>query len=111
MADLEQVAGTMSIKVSQEDDLVFTWQVPFNASGYSWIMTAHECNGSNYTIPIAASVQTSVLTYVQATFYASVLSTFDITSTVPDRKHSYTLKYTDTDNLTRRFITGDLEVV
>jgi hypothetical protein len=111
MADLEQVPGTMSIKVSQEDDLIYTWQVPFNASGYSWIMTAHECNGTNYDIPIAVSVQTSVLTYVQATFHSSVLSLFNVTSSVPDRKHSYVLRYTDTNSLTRRFISGELEVV
>ena len=106
---LEQVAGIMDIKVSQEDDLIFTFQLPFNASGYSWFLTAHEYNGVDHSIPIISSVQSSILTYLQATFYASVISSFDISSA--NKEHSYKLKYIDDNGLSRRFIEGALEVV
>jgi len=107
MADLEQVPGTLNLKFVAGDDLSVVCNVPFNASGYTWITTAHKENEGSINIPVTASVQTSILTIVTSIFYASTTSSFVTTNGI---SHSWKLKYTDNVGLIKTFITGTVSV-
>ena len=108
MADLEQIPGTLNLKFPAGDDLVVQYNIPFNASSYTWVQTLHKGNQGNITIPISSSVQTSVLTIVLSTFYSSTTSAF-VTST--DRiQHSHRLKATDPNGIVRTYVEGTVTI-
>lgn len=109
MADLEQVPGTLNLKFPAGDDVNIKFSMDFNASGYTWIVTAHKENEGSITIPVAASVQTSVLTIVQATFYASTTTNF--VTTGGDIMHSWKMKYEDDAGLVRTFLSGTVSII
>jgi hypothetical protein len=109
MADLEQVAGSCTMKISQGDDVNVQFSVPFNISGYTFLTTVHAANNGTYNIITAATAQTSVLGVIQTTFQASVTSTWENTDSV--KIHSWKMDYTDAGGLKRRFLSGSLEIV
>jgi hypothetical protein len=106
---LEQVPGTCPLKITQGDDATFLYNLPFDGTLYSFEMIVHECNNGEFSIPLTASVQSSVLTILQAKFYASTTSALDITSA--GKYHSYFMRWTDASGLKRKFAADQLEVV
>jgi hypothetical protein len=114
---LEQVPGNLDIKIVKGDDFICQFNVPFSTSGYTFITNVYDSSGTTYSILTSASVQSSILSIVQTTFYASVTSLFTPISNndshnINISNSSYwKMSYIDNSNLNRTFISGYLEAV
>ena len=107
---IEQVPGSETIKLSQGDDMFFTFNIPFtNIALYNFIFTVKEYNEGSFTIPTILTQTSTSAGTLQALFYASTTSLLGVTSA--DRTHTFTLKYIDDSGLSRRFIEGPVEVI
>jgi hypothetical protein len=114
---LEQVPGNLDLKLVNGDDFICQFNIPFSTSGYTFITTVYDSSGTTYSILTSNSPQTSVLSIVQTTFYASITSlltpvssndTHDINIT---NSSYWKMTYIDGDGLFRTFISGYLEAV
>jgi hypothetical protein len=115
---LEQVPGNLDLKIVQGDDLILQFNVPFSCSGYTFVTTVDDPTATtSFSIVTVCSVQSSISSIVQTTFYASITSLLtpisENTSHAVNITNSNTwkMKYTDNNNLIRTFISGYLEVV
>jgi hypothetical protein len=114
---LEQVPGNLDLKLVKGDDFICQFNVPFSTSGYTFITNVYDSSGTTYSILTSASVQSSILSIVQTTFYASTTSLFTPISSntlhaINISNSSYwKMSYTDNSNLVRTFISGYLEAV
>jgi hypothetical protein len=106
---LEQIPGNLDLKMVKGDDFICQFNVPYNASGYTFTTNVYETNDGIHVIPTSMAVQTSVLSIVQASFYASITSLFDSVSGTA--RHNWEMKYIDDVGLIRSFISGRLEVI
>jgi hypothetical protein len=114
---LEQVPGNLDIKLVKGDDFICQFNVPFDASGYTFTTTVYDSSGTSYSILTSASVQSSILSIIQTTFYASVTSLFTPISdndshavNITNSSH-WKMRYSDGSSLIRTFISGYLEAV
>jgi hypothetical protein len=107
---IEQVPGTETIKLSQTDDMFFTFNIPFtNIALYTFTLTVQEYNEGSFVIPTVLNQTSTSAGTLQALFYASTTSLLGVTA--PDRLHTFKLKYIDDNGLSRRFIEGAVEVI
>jgi hypothetical protein len=106
---IEQIPGDCPLKLVQGDDLLLSFNIPFDVSGYTWQVTAHHVNEGNINIPFNTSVQSSVLSIIQTNFYSSITSLLDVTTN--NKFHSWHMVYTDINNLVRTLIAGTIEVI
>jgi hypothetical protein len=114
---LEQVPGNLDLKLVKGDDFNISFNIPFDATSYVWTTSVYDLSGTTYSIITSASVQSSILTIVRCTFHASVTSLFtpisDNTSHAINITNSsyWKMKYVDSTNNIRTFISGYLEAV
>jgi hypothetical protein len=114
---LEQVPGNQDIKLVKGDDLSLQFNIPFSCSGYTFTTTVYDSSGTSYSILTSSTVQSSILSIVQTTFYASVTSLFTPVSSNDSHDINITnssywkMVYIDNNSFTRTFISGYLEAV
>jgi hypothetical protein len=114
---LEQVPGNLDLKIVKGDDLSLQFNVPFSCSGYTFTTTVYDSSGTTFSIVTSTSVQSTILSIVQTTFYASATSLFTPISNNDSHNINITnssywkMVYVDNNNFTRTFISGYLEAV
>jgi hypothetical protein len=106
---VDQIPGDCPLKIVQGDDLLLSFNIPFDISGYTWTVQAHHVNEGNINIPFNTQVQSSVLSIIQTNFYSSITSLLDRTEN--NKYHSWVMSYVDTNDLVRTLITGTIEVI
>jgi hypothetical protein len=114
---LEQIPGNLDLKIVKGDDLILQFNVPFSVSGYTFITNVYDSSGTTYSILTSATVQSSILSIVETTFYASTTSKFTPISentshaiNITNSSH-WKMVYVDNNNYTRTFISGYIEAV
>jgi hypothetical protein len=109
MADAEQLPGDLNIDLVQGDDFTMQLSADVNYSGFSFITTVHPLHG---TTPVTAqtvlSAGTSTST-VQVTLTAAQTAALAVTN--DEGAHNWKIVYTDTSNLTRTWVKGELTVL
>ena len=115
---LEQVPGNLDLKLVKGDDFICQFNIPFDCSGYTFTSTIDDPNAvTSISVVTSCSVQSSILSIVQTTFYASVTSLLspisENTSHAMNITNSNTwkMKYTDNTGLIRTFLSGYVEAV
>lgn len=109
MADAEQIPGELNLEIVQGDDYTMQLSADVNYSGYSFITTVHPINGTTaVTAQTVLSAGTSTST-VQVTLTATQTSALDVTT--DEGPHNWKIVYTDTNNLTRTWIKGELTIL
>lgn len=106
---VEQLPGDCPLKLVQGDDFIIQFNLPFDITSYTWECKVHKRNANTISVPIAASVTSSVLGVIQTSFYASITSILD--TTIPNEEHSWYVRYTSDQGLQRTLLSGILEVV
>ena len=115
---LEQVPGNLDLKLVKGDDLPLSFNVPFDATGYTFTTTIDDPNAiTSISILTTCTTQSSILSVVKSYFVASVTSLLtpvsDNTSHAINITNSTTwkMKYADSNGLIRTFISGYIEAV
>ena len=102
---IEQIPGDCPLKLVKGDDLLISFNIPFDATGYIWNITIHHVNEGEILVPYITTVQSSVLTILQTNFYSSITTLLD--STFNGNYHTWKIKYIDPNSIIRTFITGN----
>jgi len=108
MATADQLPGELDLTVVQGDDLNIQLSVDENLSGYTFVASVHEINGTTQTVTTALTTATSIST-LQVSFPASVTSALAVTGS--DGAHNWKAVYTDPSNLTRTWVKGAFTVL
>ena len=114
---LEQVPGNLDLKLVKGDDFICQFNIPFDCSGYIFATIIDDPNAAtSISVLTSCSVQSSILSIVQTTFYASVTSLLTVSDNTShsiniSNSTNWKMKYTDNNNLIRTFLSGYLEAV
>jgi len=108
MATADQLPGELDISCVQGDDLNIQLSVDENLSGYTFIASVHELNGTEKSLTTALSVDSAIST-LEVTFPASVTSSLSVTG--KDGSHNWKTSYTSPSGLIRTWVKGAFKVV
>ena len=108
MASAEQIPAVLDVSVVQGDDMNIQQSIDENLSGYTFVASVHELNGTTQTVTSALSAGSDIST-VEVSFPASVTSALSVTGS--DGAHNWKAVSTDPAGLTRTWVKGAFTVL
>jgi hypothetical protein len=108
MATAEQIPAVLDVSVVQGDDMNIQLDIDENLTGYTFVASIHELNGTTQTVTTAISTD-SAITSIEVSFPASTTAALSVTGS--DGAHNWKAVSTDPAGLTRTWVKGAFTVL